>query len=349
MPRNVFSCYENHPMFGEIHSFRTIFIRTNCFIFKKTILMMLFNNDSLYDTSNMEISIPRSIRFWLLLLADIPSVICTIFILFHMFTDRVLRRALQNHVIAALLISGMAIQLIDIPFYLTFIRFNHIWPQTQTACFIWWYADVGICFTSVVILAWASIERHILVFHDNWVSTRKKRFLIHYLSLFTVIGYPLCFYLLALLLYPCNHSTIDYSLPWCHYSPCYYNNSWLHLWDIVMNRLLPSVFITTCNIGLLCRVLWYKHYRFRRPIVWRKHRKMIIQLVSVAAVYLLFGFPLFIVQICTTSNVQLNPQIHFYLYFFSFLTILAVPFVCLASLPNRITRNTWNKLVRCVH
>jgi hypothetical protein len=146
----------------------------------------------------------------------------------------------------------------------------------------------------------------------------------------------------------CEHSSIDYNLPWCHYSPCYYSIQWLHLWDVVGNRLLPSLLIAIFSIALLCRVIWHRHYRMQRPMEWRKLRKMTIQLVSVSAVYLIFGFPLFIVQACKLSHVKLNPQIEFWLYFLSFFTVLSLPFVCLVSLPSKLASNTWQTLTYLV-
>ena len=33
----------------------------------------------------------------------------------------------------------------------------------------------------VTLFAWASIERHILIFHDQWVSTQSRRLFVHYI------------------------------------------------------------------------------------------------------------------------------------------------------------------------
>lgn len=306
------------------------------------------NKTNLFDNRMVEITLPRSIRFWLLLLMDMPSLICSIFVLYHILTKKELRSALYNHVIIALLMCVMTSQLLDIPIYLTFIRLNQVWPKNRSMCLFWWYVDVGFCNTCGIILAWASIERHILVFHDKLLSTRKKRIFLHYVLLLCVIVYASGFYLLSLFIPSCDHSSIDYGLPWCHYSPCYYSIKWLHHWDIIVNRLLPCLLIAIFSIALLWRVLWQKHHRLQRPIVWRNHRKMTIQLVSVSAVYLIFGFPLFIVQICQLSHVQLNPQIQLWLYFLSFSTILSVPFVCLVSLPTKVTEKPWKVLIHLV-
>ena len=60
------------------------------------------NGDSTFV--NVEVAIPRKIRFWLLLLFDIPSVLCTLFLLSNLFVNRTLRQALNNHVLIVLLL-----------------------------------------------------------------------------------------------------------------------------------------------------------------------------------------------------------------------------------------------------
>ncbi len=50
-----------------------------------------------FDT--IEISLPRSVRFWILILFDILSVICSFILLIYLFGNRKARCALNNDVI----------------------------------------------------------------------------------------------------------------------------------------------------------------------------------------------------------------------------------------------------------
>jgi hypothetical protein len=50
-------------------------------------------------------------------------------------------------------------------------------------------------------MAWLAIERHILIFHDRWVSNRRGRFLFHYLPLIILVTYILVFYSIAIFTY----------------------------------------------------------------------------------------------------------------------------------------------------
>lgn len=73
---------------------------------------------------NAEVSIPRIVRFWLMLLANIPSIICSFCLIIYIITNRVQRYALHNHTILLILLFGLPIQLIDINFYLIFFHFT---------------------------------------------------------------------------------------------------------------------------------------------------------------------------------------------------------------------------------
>ena len=59
-----------------------------------------------------EINIPRSVRFWLLLIFYIPSICCSFFLLFHLLIKKTLRSQLTNHIIIILLFIGLIIELI---------------------------------------------------------------------------------------------------------------------------------------------------------------------------------------------------------------------------------------------
>ncbi|CAF4454657.1 unnamed protein product, partial [Rotaria sp. Silwood2] len=103
--------------------------------------------NSLSDTtnssfSNVEISIPRVTRFWILLLFNIPSLICTLFILLCILIDRNLRSTVNNHAIVVVLILGLGTQLVDVPLYLNFIVHSRVTPSNHSICNIWLLSDI---------------------------------------------------------------------------------------------------------------------------------------------------------------------------------------------------------------
>lgn len=165
------------------------------------------------------ISLPTTARFWILLSLEIPSVACSLIILYHLFFDRALRNALHNHVVAALLIVGLFGKSIDVPLHLTFLRLGYVWPSTSIVCYLWWFAGTAIYNLTGFLMAWASIERHILVFHHHWLSTQKRTIIIHYLPPAILVLYCFLFYSINIF-FPSCENTFDYTQNWCGI-PCY--------------------------------------------------------------------------------------------------------------------------------
>ncbi|CAF1134389.1 unnamed protein product [Adineta steineri] len=104
-------------------------------------------NNSSYQSdksfASSEISLPRPIRFWLMLLFNIPLVICSFCLILQIIIDRIQRYALQNHTILLILVFGSPIQLMDINFYLVFFQYGSVQPSKPFICLLWWSADYG--------------------------------------------------------------------------------------------------------------------------------------------------------------------------------------------------------------
>jgi hypothetical protein len=130
-----------------------------------------------------EVSLPRTVRFWLFLVFDIASIYCSFILLFYLFIEKTLRSQLKNHIIIILLIIGLIIELIDIPFHLSFLRFGVVQPSMPFTCLLWWFIDFGLVSGCTIIMAFGSIHRHLLIFHDRMFLNKNKRLIFHYFPL----------------------------------------------------------------------------------------------------------------------------------------------------------------------
>ena len=278
-------------------------------------------------------SLPETVRFWLLLVFEIPSLCCSLLILAHLLVDRWSRKSLHNHVIIALLIVGLFSQLIDVPFYLNFVRTHYVSPASSLTCFLWWFAATGISNITNLLMAWASIERHILVFHDRWLMSKGGRFLIHYLPLITILLYGFIYYIVILSVYQCENLTA-FDQDWCSY-PCFYNDGQLAMYDTIANSIVPTPIIVFFCCFLLFRVIHRKRVH-RQRFRWRKYRVMVIQLFSISAMFLFFNLPMTILLLADLLGLSLTniDQLMFYTYFLYHYVSLLMPFVCLLSLPE---------------
>lgn len=299
----------------------------------KKLRMDEFNQSSDEDLASMsapEMSMPRMARFWLLLAFELPGLICTLFLLFHLLMDRALRSALHNHVVVLLLFAALITQLIDIPAYLVFIIHGRVWPPHPLFCQLWWFVNVGIFLMTSILMAYASIERHILVFHDRLVSTQKRRLIFHYLPLITILLYGFIYYI-VIIFFPSCEQIYDYSQAWCSY-PCYFDEKILSIYDAVVNSILSIILTSLFSITLLVRVI-YQKTRLHQPVRWHKHRKMTIQLLSIVSLYLVINLP---VPVLISAHLlglppDVGVQAQLYSYFLCYFIPLLLPYVTLGS------------------
>lgn len=280
-----------------------------------------------------QVPISPSIRLIILLIFNIPSFICTLFILFHLLKNRILRNSLQNHVIIALLISILPTHTIDVPFYVVYLSLGHVWPANTKFCRFWSFVSVGIYDTIGILMAYSAVERHILVFYDYWLLTKRRKILFHYFPLFFTIMYSLIFYIYAILFPPCEDH-FDYTQPWCSY-PCYYDENILSTYDTIVNAILPTFIVLIFSIILVVRFILQKR-RFVTMNSWRKYRRLIIQTVNVSSLRIIFNLPgnLLILAHWWGLSADAGATFAQYTYFFTYFTPFLLPFVCLSSLPE---------------
>lgn len=306
---------------------------------------MASNDETVFD--NSEISLPRFVRFWLLLLSDIPSITCAFILLYHLIHDQTLRKALSNHIIILLLILGLTTQLIEIPFYLAFIvNLGVVKPSMPATCLTWWFVSFGMYNGGTILMAWAAIERHILVFQYQWIRTKRGRILVHYFPISILLLYIFVFYIYVLFFFPCEN-TYEYLLPICNAYPCYQADSFIGMWEFIVNNIIPSLLVAVMSIALLIRVVRQKRH-LNQHIEWRKQRKMTIQLVSLSALNIIFNLPLNLVSLAHLSGLpeDYGVEAQHYFYFSCYFLIFLFPFVCLFSYSELVKKIQWKVLCR---
>lgn len=278
--------------------------------------------------------LPASIQFWLILLSEIPSTTCSLFLLYHFIMDSEIRRSLPFHTIIIMNIYTLMIEIIDIPFYLNFFLVGKVWPETPAHCLIWWLVDYGFYYTVTMLVAWSSIERHIFVFHDRWISNRRGRLFIHYLPLVSIIIYMSIFYIWVILLPPCAN-TFNYTAVLCGYSACYFMDPIISAYEQIVHGFLVTFIIVGFSVALLVRFLLRKR-RLLQMMDWRKYRKLTVQMLSISSLFLIINLPISLLSIPYLLGVSgyLDANVLLYLDFIAYWNIFLLPFVSLNSLPD---------------
>jgi hypothetical protein len=305
--------------------------------------------DNHSNSTVFETVLTRNIKFGVLLVLEPPSLLCNLFFVYHLITDRNLRTAVHHHVILALLIVSLLTNLIEIPRILHYLRNGIVTPQTTISCLIWQWCDYLLYGLANVLMLWASFERHLLVFHNHLVSSSRGRFFSHYLPLFLIVIYLTVFYIVVIFAYPCqNH--FDFYLPLCG-QPCFIDTSILSLYDLFVHSWLPTFFIAILSAGLVIRVVNQKRTLLHQNVPWRKHRRMILQLLSISCLYLICMGPYTLIQVINLL-IGLSKTAAYikdvYLFYVYWLLTLLLPYVCIGCLPevtNKVKRqiNSWIK------
>ncbi|CAF2628752.1 unnamed protein product [Rotaria sp. Silwood2] len=268
-----------------------------------------------------------------MLIIEIPSLLCTLFLLYYLFSDRTLRLALHNHVIMILLVLTLVYELIAMPLYLNYFRTATIWPSLPGICLMMWMIGFGCYNTCTILVAWASIERHILVFYHRLLTTRIQRIFIHYLPLVAILTYTTVFYVKVILFSNCENR-FNYSLELCGANPCYQTDPFLAMWDVLLNGVIPTFVIGLFSLILLRRVIQQKRTVGCR-LEWKRYRKLTLQLLSVASLHFFFDFPLTLVRfVQLTGHRGWAIEIESVFFFTSYFVLLLQPFVTLNSIPN---------------
>jgi len=275
-----------------------------------------------------------TVRAWLYLVPLIPSVLVTIFTLYHLLSNRLLRTALNNHVIILLLSCGLIETLIDIVPSIYLFFNGTVLSSTPAFCYAWTFISAISLAASYILMAWASIERHILVFHPNFFAAKKKRYLFHYLPLAICILWPTIFYFTIYFIIPCN-SSLNYNVRACSHSACLSALPGVPLLDSIADVMMPAFTTSIFSVLLFVRVL-HKRYRARGRIDWKNYTKMAAQLLPISVVYISLLLPVAIMYAAYSGGLPRTVATNYYscIVFLSYWIILFTPFATVISLPE---------------
>ena len=127
--------------------------------------------------------ISSSIHFWIYLIFVVPSIFCSVFTLYYYTVDRTLRETMSNRVIIIIIISlALFYNLTDIIWLMDYYRKGVTFSSVYMFCLFWTYNDFSVFISISYLVAWASSERHILIFHQYLVSTKFRRFFFFIIS-----------------------------------------------------------------------------------------------------------------------------------------------------------------------
>ena len=287
------------------------------------------------------------VKFSVFLLLQIPALLLTLFIFVFFIKHQHLMRAPHQRALLLLLLVNFLQLSVTLPLTERFYHLGSIVPPSPTFCTWWTFIEFTLYVTSEYLMATISVQRHMLVFHSHVLRVHWKCMLLHHLPLFFCLIYPMVFYLITIIFYPCDGSQWDYTNNLCGFADCYLvSNKVLGTFDWSMNNGLPMIINALANVLLVVRVIRQK-YRQQRSISWRQQRRMTVQLSCISSLYLIAWLPCLtvgLVQILGYPTFMAPIQTDYFLDLI-YVVCLFLPWVCLGLLPELLT---WIKgLLHC--
>jgi hypothetical protein len=287
------------------------------------------------SVSSVTIDPSNPIKYIIMQICYIPSIICSIFTLTHLLLNRNLRLTLHNHTSLILLIISTFDLLLSHPFTLNYLRLSRVVPSMNAICLYWNFVNSIFTVSTYWTMAWGSLERHLLIFYSLLFNNRRGRILFHYMPLFiTTILYPVAANIVVILFYPCENQFNMVSL-FCGF-PCSLKIPSVALYTRFAHQFIPVFIVASATLTLLIRVIKRKRQIQNNRLIWRRCRRMIIQLLALVSVFLILTLPattVSIVQNCCLPTFAVIVEDSYLNFLVRFITIF-MPFFCLSSLPE---------------
>ncbi|CAF4568405.1 unnamed protein product [Rotaria sp. Silwood2] len=273
-----------------------------------------------------------------MLVFEFPACFFSILIFAHLALNHEARSQFKNHGWLVLITTNFMQLLIDLPMPMSYYYMEIVWPASDAYCVWWTWFEFSINTIGLFLMAWISIERHVLVFQPRAIQHKTwKKWIFHFVPIILCLIWTPIFYFVAVVICPHCTNVWDFNLVNCGV-PCYFTANFLGQFDIIFNIAAPITIIILANLTLIIRVTYQKTSR-NRAINWRRHRKMVLQLWTISSLYMAFWLPLAITQL-TQITVMPSFMINELetILFVVYLIPLFLPMVCLSTLPNLVKK-----------
>ena len=282
----------------------------------------------------------HSVKFAVLLALQIPSSIASSMSFIYIVLTPAFRSKAHDRSMCVLLVINFIQIMSDLPMTINFFRTGGIvQPASSAYCFWWIWFELTLNGISIDLMTWISIERHLLVFHSNFIRAMRpwQRWSFLVAPLIVCLLWRPTFLLVAVVVSPTCTNVWDFSSLLCGF-PCYLKTH-LGTYYVIVETIIPVWTILIANIALVARVIIQQlSGMHRNRMDWRRQRKMIMQLGIFSTLYLSIWLPLSIVQLgealfSSTFTFYIIDTVNFLIY----IVPLLLPFACLVAKPE-ITR-----------
>lgn len=282
-------------------------------------------------------SLSYSVKFAVLLALQIPSSIASSMSFIYIVLTPAFRSKAHDRSMCVLLVINFIQIMTDLPMAINFFRTGGIvQPASAAYCFWWIWFELTLNGISIDLMTWISIERHLLVFHSNFIRAMRpwQRWCFRVAPLIICLLWRPIFLLIAVVVSPMCTNVWNFSSLLCGF-PCYLKTH-LGTYYVIVETIIPVWTILIANIALVARVIIQQLSGIHRNRMdWRRQRKMVVQLGVFSTLYLSIWLPLSIVQL---GEALFSSTFPFYIIdtvnFLIYIVPLLLPFACLVAKPE---------------
>lgn len=224
------------------------------------------------ETSITEIvSASYTLEFTILTVLEDPSILISLGIFAHFVSRPAARKKRHQHSVFVLLLVNFIMISTDIPMSLGYYHAGGVVRAGTHAYCTWWtFYDYSLFTVSAAIMAWISIERHLLIFHEGLLGGvgSWKQWSLHVAPWLVCPTWGPLLYLFT------NVSGLVFAQTWyfdtffCG-SPCFMPTVGGAL-EVFINVLIPVLIISIADLALIILMIYRrKNLVSRRRINWR--------------------------------------------------------------------------------
>ncbi|CAF1291850.1 unnamed protein product [Didymodactylos carnosus] len=184
--------------------------------------------------------VDNSVIISVLIIFQIPSIICALFVLYQFIIKRELYEQLHNYAVFVLLVCSTLVITTELPISLNYLIKSIVYPQIPGFCLFWGFWYFTTTDTLIVFMAWTSVQRHLFIFNPNVFRTKRGRLIYHYIPSSICLLYIPFMIIIFMFINPCNN-TFNYMQFLCGY-PCFFQQTSVVTFHLIVNLCVPTSF-----------------------------------------------------------------------------------------------------------
>jgi hypothetical protein len=235
----------------------------------------------IHDFNNKNLN---KILFIIIICVSIPSILINLFAIYRLHSNT----KLSVFVFRCILHVSLFTTCTCVPFFLIELYFNSYFPLSLILCKLWTIVDYSSIICLGLLVCWASIQRHILIFGPIHIKKLQSTFKFKLLPCLFALGFPLTWY--SILVLSCEYNKNQFENFQCR--PCFESEKTIFLIDTLLSLLCPLLITIIATFLLLIRIIRLRLRLFNsNKKKWRRCKRLTRQTILFSFIYLIGLLP----------------------------------------------------------